>query len=176
MGTGSGSMGNGSGGVRVAPPSAWKRAGLVLEAGADGVGAQVLGDPCVVRDDEAGLWRMFLFALPPGHAEATCAGDPADPKAWTLRGPIAFTNPQVLQGRWVFKPFVVLDPAKPGRAATIDGLYALLLVTEWSVFRSPDWDRVRSMMRRHRIYDGRNLWSSDALRTAGFTYWGIGRA
>ncbi|MEE2779346.1 MAG: UDP-glucose/GDP-mannose dehydrogenase family protein [Myxococcota bacterium] len=53
---------------------------------------------------------------------------------------------------------------------------ALLLVTEWSVFRSPDWDRVRSMMRRQRVYDGRNLWSSDALRTAGFTYWGIGRA
>ena len=53
---------------------------------------------------------------------------------------------------------------------------ALLLVTEWSVFRSPDWDRVHSLMRRHRIYDGRNLWSPDGLRTAGFTYWGIGRS
>jgi len=60
--------------------------------------------------------------------------------------------------------------------ACLNGADALLLVTEWSVFRSPDWDRVRSMMRRPRIYDGRNLWAPETIRSAGFTYWGIGRA
>lgn len=111
-------------------PASWQRRGLVLR-GEDGeLGGFVVGDPCVVRDDEAVCWRMFLFALPPGHAEAVCHGDPADASAWRLEGPLAFTNPEVLGDGGAFKPFVVLDADAPGRAARIGGLYALLLVTD----------------------------------------------
>ena len=114
----------------VSIPATWQREGLVLE-GADGEwGSFVMGDPCVVRDEEAGVWRMFLFALPPGHGQATTAGDPANPAAWSFDGPLTFTNPEALEGRMVFKPFVVLDPLRPGQAARIDGLYALLLGTD----------------------------------------------
>lgn len=93
-----------------------------------GWGGFVMGDPCVVRDEEAAAWRMFLFALPPGHGQATCAGDPADPEAWRFDGPLVFTNPEALGDSSAFKPFVVLDAARPGRAARLGGLHALLIV------------------------------------------------
>jgi hypothetical protein len=95
-----------------------------------GWGELVIGDPCIVRDDEAGAWRMFLFALPPGHAQALCTTDPCDPAAWQLEGPLAFTNPDAIAAGGAYKPFVVLDPHVPGRAARIRGRYALLLVTD----------------------------------------------
>lgn len=110
-------------------PTNWQRRGLVL-GGGDGWGSVVTGDPCVVRDDETGGWRMFLFSLPPGHGHATCAGDPATPSAWRFEGPLPFTNVEVLRDGTAFKPFVVLDAARPGHAARLDGLYALLLVTD----------------------------------------------
>lgn len=113
--------------LRIDIPSVWSRRGLVLR-GEDGAwGGFVLGDPCLVRDDD-GSWRMFLFALPPGHGQATCNSDPCDPSAWRFEGPLAFTNPEVLGDSSAFKPFVVLDAAQPGRAATLDGLYAMLIV------------------------------------------------
>src|SRR3990167_6128189 len=114
----------------VSIPTTWQREGLVLE-GADGEwGSFVMGDPCVVRGEEGGLWRMFLFALPPGHGQATNAGDPADPAGWSFDGPLTFTNPEAPEGRMVFKPFVPLAPERPGHAARIDGLYLLLLGTD----------------------------------------------
>lgn len=109
-------------------PGTWSRRGLVLR-GEDGAwGGFVIGDPCVVRDEEAGAWRMFLFALPPGHGQATCSGDPSDPAAWRFVGPLAFTNPEALGESSAFKPFVVQGAGRPGEAARIDGLYALLVV------------------------------------------------
>lgn len=98
-------------------------------AAEEGWGGVVMGDPCIVRDDEAGLWRMFLFALPPGHAHAVCEGDPADPAAWHLLGPLEFTNPQVLGDEAAFKPFVVSQAHSPGEPALIGGRYALLIGT-----------------------------------------------
>lgn len=109
-------------------PSTWSRRGLVLRGEDGGWGGFVIGDPCVVRDDEAGAWRMFLFALPPGHGQATCTGDPADADAWRFEGPLAFTNPEALGDSSAFKPFVVLEAGRPGRAARIGGLFALLIV------------------------------------------------
>lgn len=116
--------------VGVSIPTRWQREGLVLEGVEGEWGSFVMGDPCLVRDEDAGLWRMFLFALPPGHGQATTAGDPANPAGWRFDGPLTFTNPEALEGRMVFKPFVVLDPERPGHAARIDGFYALLLGTD----------------------------------------------
>ncbi len=90
----------------------------------------VMGDPCLVRDEDAGVWRMFLFALPPGHGHAVSAGDPLDAASWRFAGPLELTNPEVLPDGGAYKPFVVLDAGEPGRAAHIDGRYALLVVTD----------------------------------------------
>ncbi|MDA0321452.1 MAG: UDP-glucose/GDP-mannose dehydrogenase family protein [Verrucomicrobia bacterium] len=52
---------------------------------------------------------------------------------------------------------------------------ALIIVTEWAVFRNPDFVRVAAMMRNKVIFDGRNLYEIALLREQGFHYESIGR-
>ena len=52
---------------------------------------------------------------------------------------------------------------------------ALVVVTEWKVFRSPDLDTMLSRMKTPTIFDGRNIFQPASLRKAGFEYFGIGR-
>ena len=59
--------------------------------------------------------------------------------------------------------------------ACLEGADALLLLTEWSLYRTPDWTRVSGLLRGNRVYDGRNLWSPDEVRSAGLQYAGVGR-
>ncbi|HCK82790.1 MAG TPA: UDP-glucose 6-dehydrogenase, partial [Candidatus Competibacteraceae bacterium] len=63
--------------------------------------------------------------------------------------------------------------AKPMEA--LSGADALVIVTEWSVFRSPDFDAIRQQLKQPLIFDGRNLYDPDYLREAGFVYYAIGR-
>lgn len=51
----------------------------------------------------------------------------------------------------------------------------LAIVTEWSVFRNPDFNRVASLMKGKVIFDGRNLQSPEHMRSLGFHYDSIGR-
>jgi len=53
---------------------------------------------------------------------------------------------------------------------------ALLIVTEWSVFRSPDFDKVSELLKTKVIFDGRNLFTLDKMKELGFKYVSIGRA
>ncbi len=59
--------------------------------------------------------------------------------------------------------------------AAAKGADALILVTEWESFRSPDFERLKKTMRGALIVDGRNQYHPDAVRAAGFRYMGIGR-
>jgi UDPglucose 6-dehydrogenase len=52
---------------------------------------------------------------------------------------------------------------------------ALLIATEWSVFRTPDFDRVKKLLRTPVIFDGRNLYGIEQMRELGFYYSSIGR-
>jgi UDPglucose 6-dehydrogenase len=52
---------------------------------------------------------------------------------------------------------------------------ALLIVTEWNEFRRPDFARMKQLMRRPLIFDGRNLYEPEVMREHGFTYLPIGR-
>ncbi|MCV6609314.1 MAG: nucleotide sugar dehydrogenase [Amphritea sp.] len=52
---------------------------------------------------------------------------------------------------------------------------ALLLVTEWPQYWSPDYDQLLSLMKTPLILDGRNIFDREALELYGFTYIGIGR-
>jgi UDPglucose 6-dehydrogenase len=56
-----------------------------------------------------------------------------------------------------------------------EGADALLLMTEWAEFRSPDWDEVSKRLRNKVIFDGRNVYDPVDLRRMGFEYYGIGR-
>ncbi len=55
------------------------------------------------------------------------------------------------------------------------GADALVLVTEWNEFRSPDFDALGAAMRRKVLFDGRNIWNPAELRGKGFAYRCIGR-
>jgi UDPglucose 6-dehydrogenase len=56
----------------------------------------------------------------------------------------------------------------------VQGADALALVTEWREYQSPDFNRIRTVMRQPAIVDGRNIWSTYDLRALGFDYRGIG--
>ena len=53
---------------------------------------------------------------------------------------------------------------------------ALVIVTEWKTFRSPDFDQIKMQLKEPVIFDGRNLFEPDAMVEAGFEYHGIGRS
>lgn len=68
----------------------------------------------------------------------------------------------------VFEPI-----ADPYEAAT--GADALVICTEWDEFRSPDFDRMRAVLARPIVFDGRNIYRPDRLAAAGFEHHSIGR-
>ena len=53
---------------------------------------------------------------------------------------------------------------------------ALIILTEWKPYRTPDFQRMRHLMREPIIFDGRNLFDPRRMRELGFEYTGIGRA
>jgi UDPglucose 6-dehydrogenase len=56
----------------------------------------------------------------------------------------------------------------------VKGADALVLVTEWREYQSPDFDRVKSLLKNPVLIDGRNIWSTYNLASKGFQYSGIG--
>jgi len=60
-------------------------------------------------------------------------------------------------------------------AAALDGADALAVVTEWKVFRSPDFARIKAVLKTPVIFDGRNLYDPATVESAGLAYYGIGR-
>jgi UDPglucose 6-dehydrogenase len=55
------------------------------------------------------------------------------------------------------------------------GADALVLVTEWKAYRSPDFRRLKELMRQPALFDGRNIWDPNYVRQLGFEYVSIGR-
>jgi UDPglucose 6-dehydrogenase len=56
----------------------------------------------------------------------------------------------------------------------LEGADALVLVTEWSEFRHPDFDRMKTLLKSPVIFDGRNIYAGRHLHREGWTYFGIG--
>jgi len=99
--------------------------------------SRVVGDPCIVWDDEVGTWRMFYFAggyTPDGRRRVgtgvalSKSAEEVGPGDWIKQGPVqivdetAFLNPLGWHKWWI-----VLDPQQPNRAAKIENKY-------WAVF------------------------------------------
>lgn len=57
-----------------------------------------------------------------------------------------------------------------------EGADAVLIMTEWPVFRTPDFDKLKGILKNPVIFDGRNLYNSSTMKEYGFTYYSIGRA
>jgi UDPglucose 6-dehydrogenase len=52
---------------------------------------------------------------------------------------------------------------------------ALIIVTEWNTFRTPDFNKMKSLMQTKCIFDGRNLFELEEMTQEGFEYYSIGR-
>lgn len=59
--------------------------------------------------------------------------------------------------------------------AALEGAHALALVTEWGLFRNPDFERMRALLAEPVIFDGRNQYEPSEMKRYGFTYYCIGR-
>lgn len=59
--------------------------------------------------------------------------------------------------------------------SVLHGANALLIVTEWKAFLSPDFQMLKKELKEPVIFDGRNLYEPNDLKVAGFEYYGIGR-
>jgi UDPglucose 6-dehydrogenase len=60
-------------------------------------------------------------------------------------------------------------------AAALDGADALLIVTEWKEFRSPDFEEMKRRLKAPLVFDGRNLYDPAQMRASGIRYFAIGR-
>ena len=63
-----------------------------------------------------------------------------------------------------------------GPMDALQGADALVIVTEWKTFRSPDFDQMKELLKFPIIFDGRNLFEPEVMAEAGFEYHGIGRS
>ena len=61
------------------------------------------------------------------------------------------------------------------QASALRGSDALLIVTEWRQFKSPDFDAIRSTLKQPVVIDGRNLYDPKLMRSLGIDYDAIGR-
>jgi len=59
--------------------------------------------------------------------------------------------------------------------AAVENAEALIVVTEWNEFRTPDFPRIRRLMKGNVIFDGRNLYSPDRMKEHGFRLFTVGR-
>ena len=61
------------------------------------------------------------------------------------------------------------------QTAALEGADALVIVTEWKEFRSPDFNTIKAKLKQALIFDGRNLYDPRLVRGMGFEYLAIGR-
>jgi len=73
-----------------------------------------------------------------------------------------------------FKERVGFTLAKSAYEAA-DGADALAIVTEWQEFRSPDFERLKQILKAPVIFDGRNLYDPGMVARFGLSYYAIGR-
>jgi len=59
--------------------------------------------------------------------------------------------------------------------APLNGADFLCILTEWTEFRTPDFSKIKSLLKEAVIFDGRNLYDLDDMKSEGFYYNSIGR-
>jgi UDPglucose 6-dehydrogenase len=86
----------------------------------------------------------------------------------------AFDPEAMLEAERIYGDKTGLTLVKTAEAALQDA-NALIVVTEWKNFWSPDFDLIKSTLKDSVIFDGRNLYQPTLLEKLGITYYGIGR-
>jgi len=87
---------------------------------------------------------------------------------------VAYDPVAMAEARRVFGDVPHLSYASSPLAA-LTGADALIVITEWKEFRSPDFDAIRARLKEPLLFDGRNLYDPSLVRAAGLEYFAIGR-
>jgi UDPglucose 6-dehydrogenase len=139
-------------------------AGEVGAAGADGDRPDLTGKT-------VGIWGLAFKAETDDMRES-----PAIPLVEGLLAAgarVQAHDPKAIESARAIFGDRVLYAADPYSAA--HGADGLVIVTEWLPYRNPDFQRLRGLLRRPLVLDGRNLYQPDRMAQAGFEYHGIGR-
>ncbi len=132
------------------------------------------------------FFDAFLKALPK-NAKVAVWGLSFKPKTDDMReAPSLDLIPELLKAGHSVKVFdpaamVVAAPLLPKETefmmdhlSTVDGADALIVLTEWDVFRGVDLADLKSRMKGSLLFDGRNVYEPNEVKAAGLTYRGIG--
>jgi UDPglucose 6-dehydrogenase len=139
----------------------------------------VLVDKIVQRfgSDLTGLrFALWGLAFKPGTDDMREAASLTVIKGLTERGAVvcAYDPVALAQARVRMQGWGGVEFASAALDAT-NGADALVIVTEWKEFRSPDLDTLRRNLKQPLIFDGRNLFDPDYIADAGFDYRCVGR-
>jgi UDPglucose 6-dehydrogenase len=94
---------------------------------------------------------------------------------WAMGATVAAHDPAAMdEARRIYGERADLTLSENPMAA-LAGADALLIVTEWKAFRSPDFEMMKSLLKHPVIFDGRNLYDPQTMRASGFDYFAIGR-
>ena len=94
---------------------------------------------------------------------------------WEAGGTVRAYDPEAMEeARRIFgdRDDLVLCPSAD---SALEGSDALVIVTEWQEFRSPDFALISAALSNPVLFDGRNLYDPEALEADGITYYAIGR-
>ena len=131
-------------------------------------------------DDLTGLvFGMWGLAFKPGTDDVREASSMVVIRELVMRGAVikAFdpgamnTIMREVDPDWIGTKLVLCDH----QYAALNDVDALILVTEWNLFRQPDFDAMERIMKSKVIFDGRNQYEPRRLRDKGWDYVGIGR-
>ena len=97
-------------------------------------------------------------------------------KLWAANVTTQVYDPQAMKETkriYGAKPNIIYCETPEG---ALEGADALVVMTEWNLFRSPDFVLIKEKLKQPVIFDGRNLYNPTLLKKLGFTYYSIGRA
>ena len=141
---------------------------------------RVLADKVVARfgaDLTGRRFALWGLAFKPGTDDLREAPSRVLIEQLTQRGAeiVAYDPVAMNEARRLMSLQPRLHYAESANAA-LAGADALVIVTEWKEFRSPDFDAIRHSLREPVVFDGRNLFEPTLMKTLGIEYHAIGRA
>jgi len=141
---------------------------------------QTLVDKVVARfgaDLSGRRFALWGLAFKPGTDDMREAPSRVVVRELTARGAsvVAYDPVATDEARRSMQGWPAIEFVASAREA-VEGADALVIVTEWKEFRSPDFDHLRRSLRQPVVFDGRNLFDPALLRGEGLEYHCIGRA
>ena len=128
-------------------------------------------EPQALRDRRIAVWGLAFKPRTDDMREAPSTR--IVPRLIELGAKLWLYDPEALGEAWkLFGDTVEYATSSLGALKQVD---ALVLLTEWNLFRHPDFDKVKEAMKLPVIFDGRNQYSRSDLVEKGFVYFGVGQ-